>query len=323
MIELSGAISLQERDINILRGLFESRIMTTAHITSLYFDGRREGAKKRLQKLKSAGFITERRYRVFSPAALFLSSKGLRVLKDTGVLTEYPKIALPLLEKRSRVSELTVRHELEVQDVKVAFHSSIRNHPQLKITEFITWPALCQFEASCAEFGGGHRMLIKPDGFIRIHENEADGGLSEHAFFLEVDRSTEVLETLTKRALAYVDHYKSGGFAERNGGDYDSIKDFPFRTLITLQSQERRNNVAEQLLHLNPPILTQICLTTIAELKNDPFGSIWVRPVDYRQAMQNSPFDPNRARKPLGYRRQTERELFVEQRVQKRPLIED
>jgi len=45
---------LQSRDFDLLHGLFESRIMTTAHIATMYFDGKREAAKKRLQKLKAA-----------------------------------------------------------------------------------------------------------------------------------------------------------------------------------------------------------------------------------------------------------------------------
>jgi len=43
------SIDLQERDFALLRGLFESRVMTAAHIASLYFDGKKEAAKKRLQ----------------------------------------------------------------------------------------------------------------------------------------------------------------------------------------------------------------------------------------------------------------------------------
>jgi hypothetical protein len=51
-------ISLQDRDIDLLRGLFECRVMTTDHATALYFDGKSEAAKKRLQKIKAAGLIS-------------------------------------------------------------------------------------------------------------------------------------------------------------------------------------------------------------------------------------------------------------------------
>ena len=71
-------IALQERDLEILRGLFDSRVLTLSHIARLYFEGREEAAKKRVQKLKSAGFITERPRRAYEPAVLYLT-KGLSI----------------------------------------------------------------------------------------------------------------------------------------------------------------------------------------------------------------------------------------------------
>jgi hypothetical protein len=38
-------ITLQERDISLLRGLFECRVMTITHATALFFDGKSEAAK--------------------------------------------------------------------------------------------------------------------------------------------------------------------------------------------------------------------------------------------------------------------------------------
>jgi hypothetical protein len=45
------SIYLQKRDLALLRGLFESRVMTAGHIATLHFDNKPEAAKKRLQKL--------------------------------------------------------------------------------------------------------------------------------------------------------------------------------------------------------------------------------------------------------------------------------
>ena len=57
----------QDRDFALLRGLFECRVMTTDHATALYFDGKNEAAKKRLQKIKAAELISERPRRAFEP----------------------------------------------------------------------------------------------------------------------------------------------------------------------------------------------------------------------------------------------------------------
>lgn len=60
------------------------------------------------------------------------------------------------------------------------------------------------------------RVLIKPDGFLRLYRTEHDK-VSEHFFFLEVDRSTEPRDTLALRALGYSDFFRRGGLALRYG----------------------------------------------------------------------------------------------------------
>lgn len=314
--ELINSVSLQLRDVALMRGLFESRIMTAAHAVQLYFNGKAEAAKKRLQKLKAAGLVAERRRKPFEPAILFLTRKALIALQKQGDLSEYPLLDSSALEKRSRVSDLTLRHELEIMDVKAVFHTALAKDKCFSVAEFSTWPLLYQFDAFRPGYAG-QEVSVKPDGFIRIHEKEPDGGLSEHAFFLEVDRSTETQDTLVARAGCYMDYYQSGGFAVRNGGTRNQFKEYPFRVLMVFKSAERRNNTAERLLQSTPPILSQVCLSTYDEVTADPLGPIWIRPMDYRNATAETPFASGRARETWGYRRQTERELTVEKRIKK------
>jgi len=315
------SLQFQDRDIALLSGLFECRVMTASHIATLYFDGKREYTKKRLQKLKAAGFIRERRRLVNEPSVLFLTRKAFTLLKNNGRLSGYPALGTNSFEARANVSGLTLRHELEIMDVKAAFHSTLAKAKNFAVVEFSTWPLLYQFETP--RQGYGANALVKPDGFIRIHENEADGGLSEHTFFLEVDRSSEKQDTLITRAGCYVDYYKSGGFAERNGAPRSAFKDYPFRVLLVLKNAERRNNTAERLVQNNPPILTQVWLTTFAEVTTNPLGAIWIQPVDYRNAIRGTAFDAERPRRNLIYRRQPERELFIERKTQKRRILAD
>ena|ERR1051326_2614404 len=101
----SHPFQIQERDIALLRGLFESRVMTATQIASLFFDGKPEAAKKRLQKLKAAEFVGERRRRAYEPSVLSLTPKAFVLLRDRGALVSYPRFALGSLERRSRVSE--------------------------------------------------------------------------------------------------------------------------------------------------------------------------------------------------------------------------
>lgn len=316
----ASSLELQNRDIALLRGLFECRVMTVGHIATLYFDNKGEAAKKRLQKIKAAGLIRERSRRAFEPSVVFLTRKGLLSLQEKGVLKEYPAFDLPALDQRARVSDLTIRHELEVMDVKAAFYAAIKSAGNFSIAEFSTWPLLNEFKA----FRSGNNaaeVVVKPDSFIRIHESEADGSKYEHTFFLEADRSSEIQDVLIARAGCYSEYYKSGGFAVRNGAARSDFKQFPFRVLMVFKTAERRNNTAERLLQNNPPILTQVCLSTIEEVTKNPFGPIWFRPADYRDAVKGTPFDVEPHRKQQEYQRQTARELFVENKVRKIKIL--
>lgn len=311
------SIQLTKRDLEVLRGLFESRVMTSAHIAALYFKGSREAAKKRLQKIKAAGLINERKRRVNEPAVFFLTRKGFSLLADEGQLENFPKLSVSAFEKRADVSALTIRHELEVMDVKAAFYSALKKSETFSIAEFSTWPRLHEFKASRP--GQATEVLVKPDGFVRIHEKEKDGAVSEHTFFLEVDRSSETQGTLVNRAACYLDYYKSGGFAIANGAGRSSYKEFPFRVLFVLKNAERRNNTAERLIGNNPPIRTLVYLSTFSEVLTDPLGKVWVRPTDYFEAVKNTPL--TKTKQPRPYRRQSTREAQVEATVRKVAIV--
>src|SRR5882724_9942669 len=87
------SVELQSRDSNLLRGLFDSRLMTLAHAAGLYFNGSREAAKKRIQKLKAAGLIGERARKAYEPSILFLTREGFTLMQERGLLHDAPQIA--------------------------------------------------------------------------------------------------------------------------------------------------------------------------------------------------------------------------------------
>lgn len=124
------------------------------------------------------------------------------------------------------------------------------------------------------------------------------------------------------KADSYREFYKSGGFAARNGAARTDFKAYPFRVLMVFKSAERRNNTAERLLRHTPPILTQVWLTTLAEVTSDPLGPIWILPVDYRKLTTGTQYDGQRPNRRSEYRRQGEREVFIESKIRKRRLLE-
>lgn len=312
-------INLQPRDIVLLRGLFESRIATLTHLSKLHFDGKAESTKKRLQKLKSAGFVGERARKVSDPSILYLTKKAFEFLDQNGHLCNYPKLTWAQLESRVQVSLLTIRHELEVMDVKSAFAQSLRVRDGFSLAEFSTWPRLSEFPSYHPTTGT--KITVKPDGFIRIREQDAEG-LSEHLLFFELDRSTESQSILATRTQCYLDFYKQGGMAVRHGEDRSKFRDFPFRVLIVCKTAERRNNLAHSLLSANPPIRTFAWLSTVTEVTADPLGSVWLTPEAYEVAVRHTPYAVERSRTDGGYRRQDERENLIKRNVKLVPLFE-
>jgi hypothetical protein len=91
--------------------------------------------------------------------------------------------------------------------------------------------------------------------------------------------------------------------------------------LIVCKTAERRNNTSSRLLQNNPPIFTQAYLTTITEALASPFAPVWLTPAAYRDAVSGTPFNSERASTMQGYRRQSEREAYVEAHASKCPLL--
>jgi len=251
---------------------------------TLHFDGKAETAKKRIQKLKNAGLITERPRQTFEPSILFLPKKALAFLDEQGLLRDYPQLGRSSLEKRAQVSTQTLRHELDVMNVKTALVRAVSKTDRFRIAQFSTWPLLYQFTINRRAIDPREvgEITVKPDGFIRIHEVEPHGGLSEHILYLEVDRSTESQKVLGDKALAYLEHYNSGGLAKRFGATTSEFRQYPFRALIVLPNTTRRDNTVKRLLANKPPSLTQTWLTTSPEILTDPLGEIWTLPKDWR-----------------------------------------
>jgi hypothetical protein len=315
-------IYLQERDFAVLRGLYESRVMTVAHAMKLFFDGKLEATRKRLQKLKAAGLIRDRARAPTEPAVMQLTMRGFRCLKRNDQLADFPVITEGQFEGRCRVSSLTLNHELAVMDVKTALVAALSRLPDVRILEATTWPLLSQFRVrppAARSYAAGE-ITVKPDGFLRFTRKTATD-LEEHSCFIEVDRGTESLRVLVERAVCYRAHYRSGGFAISRGGSREQLEQYPFRVLVIFTSEERRNNMAERLLALDPPIRTMTWLTTMPEILQNPLDKIWVRPVDYQEVLPHGVLTLFATHRLVEYRRQLIREELVEKYVQKLHLL--
>ena len=317
------ALQLQPRDLALLADLYESRVMTLSQAASLHFAGRYEATRKRVARLKAAGLLTVRSRPVGEASCVFFTRRAYRLLREGGHLAAYPPLRGASLEKRSRVSDLTLRHELAVMDVKCAVMKAVRGRPGLSAAECSTWPRLSQFRADRHRPGPGEAptVLVKPDGFVKLVEEAQNGGSSELYFYLEVDRSTETVETVVNRQHGYRDHQRRGGLPARYGRPRSEADAWPFRVLWVFRTAERRNNVAEALCRSFPPILGRAWLTTFEEATRDPLGAIWMRPQDYLSAVDGTPWDVRD--RPIGsvYKRESARDARVAEAATLRSLV--
>jgi len=200
-------------------------------------------------------------------------------MQNDGLLTGLPKIGWTGHKKRLTVSSLTLEHELCVIDCKAALTECVRERSNLSLIEFSTWPRLYQLHAFRS--ATGVKVLVKPDGFIRIGDTDALRTNSEQNFFLEVDRSTESQIILAQRLLCYRDYARNGMASSRLRQSTPAHKKIAFRILLVLHSEERRDNIAKHLLTLSPPVRTLVWLSTQEEFLRDPLGCVWLRPGDY------------------------------------------
>lgn len=275
-------VEVTDRDLLILRCLYECRVATLNHLSKLFFDGRYEATKKVAQRLAGHRLTNKRKRPIGHPDVLYLSKRGFDLLREKGGLDGLPVVPWERLEKRIRVSELTLNHELDVLTLRAAFEEAARARSELSIPTFTTWPRLAQFPAERALAGVGQRstMMLKPDGFCVIKESLASGRSDAFYFFVEVDRSTETLQTLCSKMHGYRDYWRRGGLAERFGDDAANGKKWPFRVLWTFKTEARLRSVQEAFNKSNPPYRGLAWLALFEDAVEQPLRSVWTRPQD-------------------------------------------
>ena len=250
---------------------------------------------------------------------MFMPAKPIR---SSGIINGGWTLSDGEFDARSHVSALTLRHELQVVGVKAALLAALSKRTNVRVITCTTWPLLSQFQTHqpAASGYGGASAIVKPDGYLCLHEKDA-AGIAEHHCFIEVDRGTESQTVLAERATSYRTHYRSGGFAVSLGGSRDDFENYPFRVLAIFSAAERWNNAAERLLLVDPPIKTMVWLTTMPEMLRDPLGPIWIRPADYHEVIAGSSHEVIAPRHLGRYRRQTERDAVVEKTIKKFALL--
>jgi hypothetical protein len=320
-------IRIEPRDVEILSGLFECRIMQRRpHITEVYFGGKDEAAKKRVTALRRCRYIVEHdpeRYK--NEKAIYrLAPRGFEALKERGALDRFNAVcgkdfAWRSLEDRHQVSQFTLEHELGVMDLKAALYRAARFPANPRIAEFWSWPQLLSFSAPAQD---GSAQTVRPDAFLRLVRESENRELSR-MHYIEFDRGSENHDRLVQKVEGYRRYNRSKAFARFLTGAEDG--EFTFRVLIVFQrtttqhAEERLFNCAHALSKMNPPVRSSAWLTTYEEFVADPFARIWICPEDYQRALAGTAFDPLTTDwTPRG--RMSARDALVRERIRKRAL---
>jgi len=271
-------VALQDRDISLLADLLESRVLTLDHIRTLHFAGKNEMAKKRVQRLKSAGLIAERPRRIGETSILHLTWQGYGALREAGHICDDSHLTAKTFARRMTVSGMTLTHELMIADVRTAFAVSMRESTQCKLLAFDVWPRRYTFTVG----HGYNRVNVKPDGHLRFVGKRNDEEF-QYDFFIEVDTGSETLDRVVQKCVNYREYHRSGGYAVFCGGKKEETKSYPFRVLVVCRSEARRNNLAERLLQVQPPFSTMVLIATQPECVRDPLGKIWLTAGAHKQ----------------------------------------
>ncbi len=229
---------LSEREWAILHDLARVRLLTGRHVQRLHVhegspltQARR--ARSTLQRLNDLGLVhrLERRiggvYAGSSGFVYGLASKGQRLVSGVG------PAGGRRLRKPWEPSSSFTNHVLDVSELYVSLRE-VERRGELQLHTFDAEPAGWRWWTG----GHGERLLLKPDAFTVVRTGEL-----EHRRFVEVDRSTESLSVIRRKAEGFVAYYESGHEQQRFGI-------FP-KVLFVVLSGKRCEQVGDVLSRLS------------------------------------------------------------------------
>ena len=127
--------------------------------------------------------------------------------------------------------ERTVAHTLAVSELYAALVEQARTRGMVAVVAYEAEPS--------SWWPNGFGGYVKPDAYTLL----AGDGIRDH-WWLEVDRATESMPTLMRKALAYLDFYQSGQLGP--GGIVP-------RVMFSVPSEQRRNAVHQMIASLPEP----------------------------------------------------------------------
>jgi hypothetical protein len=204
-----NGFQLQDGDIELLHYVFQLRLATVDHLSSL--SGRSIRALwNRLLKLKKRRYLATVA-RFMQKQVYALGSQGVEVLIEQGYAP------VDLLDARLRHRELTdfgIRHSLFVADIHARLMPLQRTAP-IRLARWREGHAL--WDTAMTPLGGA-AIPVRPDAYFILKRAGLPEGKNTFHFFLEADRSTMSHARMAQKISGYLAYYTHGQHAKKYPG---------------------------------------------------------------------------------------------------------
>jgi hypothetical protein len=248
---------LTERDLEIIRAVYEFRAMTAIHIEDLFFSGETEKSRQAAQQyaaradkpIKQPGsgkrVHCQRRLRLlFQHGYLWRDERSTKIsegrkplvyrIDERSVLELLPSILdvePEMIEwdpKERTVSDPYLEHLLRTNDIRVAFTLACQELG-ISIEKWIDDKTLKSSHAKdkvTVKGPGGAELktTVIPDGYIHLRNEQNQPGNRNQYLFLEADLATVVGEyskwgrrDWVRKTQSYIAYHKSGMYKRRYG----------------------------------------------------------------------------------------------------------
>lgn len=236
--DLVGGIRIQERDLEIIRLLYDYRFLNSHQLTKL-IDGSYQTICRRLRKLYHHGYIDRPKSQLYlgwhKPRSLVyaLGDRGADLLvENLGLDREV--VGGNWRKKNREVKYRYIEHSLMISDFRACLWLALKGLPK---SDLLFWekenPAKLKDEVYFRKGGTKTRVPIVPDGFFAIQDRG-----DELYFFLEADRGTTTNRRFLKKMEGYWKYWRQGRHKRRFGIQ-------AFRVLTVTTSTKRKENLRE------------------------------------------------------------------------------
>lgn len=232
------SVSLQERDMAIIKDVFDHRFLSSFHIRLLHQIGE-PALQKRLNKLWRAGYLDrpkgQRKLFLEAGPRHFIYALGNKGADTLTIHYGIDRQKIDWTTKNLEVKDIYLSHALQISNFRVCLALALRNEPSAdlafwKPTGEIKDAVIFQDERYT------QKIPIIPDGFFALKQEIPGEDPDIMYFFLEADRGTMTTKRFFNKMRGYWKYYSQKKHEERlNIGN--------FRVLTITKTEARKENL--------------------------------------------------------------------------------